>query len=63
MQTENLSYEDVASWEPTEEYLNEAMQWVEPPSDFKPKKKIGKDNGLVPKPSVKESWSKKSLLL
>lgn len=48
MQTENLSYEDVASWEPTEEYLNEAMQWVEPPSDFKPKKRLVRTTATRP---------------
>jgi len=40
METENLTYEEVSGWEPTQEYLREAMQWVEPPSDFSPKKRV-----------------------
>jgi hypothetical protein len=39
MESEGLTYQDVADWEPAEEYLEETKKWVETPNQFQPTRK------------------------
>jgi len=39
MESEGLTYADVADWEPEDEYLEETKKWVETPNQFQPSRK------------------------